>query len=1196
MNAFHLPLTAIILIVLTGLEMFCFLQATDSPGSITGNQQATVLEIENRVETLSFGGASWLKTRLNQNLRMADRLRTGFKSRATLRLSNQGVLRVRPLTTLEIQAPEDVTQPKSTLNLQSGAAYFFNRDSPSETTFRTPQASAAIRGTEFNIEVDENGRTVVTMFDGEVDLSNDQGSVSLMSGEQGIAEPGQPPRKTAVIDAINIIQWSLYYPGVLDVSELGLSSANEPSLKKSLDAYIQGNLLQALALYPTNRTEVSGSELVYAAALDLSVGEVDSAETRLKEAQSLDTENAHFANALREVIAAVKFQTWTRSGPPATATEWMAASYYQQSRSNLPEALNAARQAGEASSEFGFAWARIAELEFSFGRVPEAELALDKALALSPQNAAALSLKGFLLLANGKTSEAMQWFDRAIAGDGAMGNGWLGRGLSQIRRGEIEAGRKDIQTAGVLEPNRAILRSYLGKSFQQERDLARARKEFEYARKIDPNDPTVWLYSALVNWEQNRVNTALRHLEKSQELNDNRSVFRSQLLLDRDRAVRGANLAAIYRDANMPEVSLREAAKVVSADFANYSGHLFLASSYAQQSSSLGNNLRFETATLSELLLANLLAPPESGLLSQSVSQQEYSRLFEQERLGFYSGTEYTTEGSWRQSASQFGLFGGSSYALDYFYDSRKGQQPNGRFQRHNVSGAIKQRLTPQDEIFLQAVYSSTKAGDLAQHYDPLQSQTDRLTREQQEPTVLAGYHHQWSPGNHTLFLAGRILDNLEFSDGSYQEQLYLKDSTGQVIGVPKPGSPRATPFPVPPEAPLQLQSRAEIYTVELEQIWQGNRHNIIVGSRYQTGTFGTSASLGSSSRTRIGNALNYLPNIPFPVFFSNPATEQDFDLEMERFASYGYVDWRIFDPLTLTAGLTYDHLAFPVNHLIAPLSNREDSNDQVSPKFGIMYTPWRDTTMRAAWTRSLGGVSFDQSVRLEPSQVSGFNQAFRSLIPESVAGSAPNAEFETRTLSLDHRFPTDTYVGIGGEWLLSTVNRTLGVFESVTGTPQTSSTIQNLDYDEQTVLITLNQLIGDYWSAGVAYRVSEADLTSGFPEIPETVSSASSVQQNSTLHQTRFSLNLNTPSGFFALADTMWMQQSNSGQNANATPDDSFWQHNIYFGYRLPRRLAEIRIGLLNLSDQDYRLNPLNLHAEFPRGRMVAVNLKMNF
>ncbi len=59
---------------------------------------------------------------------------------------------------------------------------------------------------------------------------------------------------------------------------------------------------------------------------------------------------------------------------------------------------------------------------------------------------------------------------------------------------------------------------------------------------------------------------------------------------------------------------------------------------------------------------------------------------------------------------------------------------------------------------------------------------------------------------------------------------------------------------------------------------------------------------------------------------------------------------------------------------------------------------------------------------------------------------------------------------------------------------------------------------------------------------------------------------------------------------------DEDFWQHNVYLGYRLPRRKAEVRLGFLNLFDRDYRLNPLNLHAELPRERMMAVNLRLNF
>src|SRR5262249_45220262 len=155
----------------------------------------------------------------------------------------------------------------------------------------------------------------------------------------------------------------------------------------------------------------------------------------------------------------------------------------------------------------------------------------------------------------------------------------------------------------------AVLRSYLGKAFADAWDDARASKELKIARGLDPNDPTSWLYSALLKQQQNRINEAVDDLEASQERNDNRSLFRSRLLLDEDRAVRSANLVSIYRDVGMFDYSIREASRAVTADYANYSAHLFLANSYNELRDPNLINLRYETATFSEYLVANLLAP-----------------------------------------------------------------------------------------------------------------------------------------------------------------------------------------------------------------------------------------------------------------------------------------------------------------------------------------------------------------------------------------------------------------------------------------------------------------------------------------------------------------------------------------------------------------------------------------------------------
>src|SRR5439155_25335629 len=146
-----------------------------------------------------------------------------------------------------------------------------------------------------------------------------------------------------------------------------------------------------------------------------------------------------------------------------------------------------------------------------------------------------------------------------LAVDSALGNGWLGRGLCRIRRGDVTGGREDLLLAAALEPQRAGLRSYLGKAYANDGNYPQAAKELQLAKSLDPQDPTAWLYSALLNQQNNRINEAIRDLEKSEEMNDDRRIYRSQLLLDQDRAVRSVNLAAMYQEAGMFDVALREA-------------------------------------------------------------------------------------------------------------------------------------------------------------------------------------------------------------------------------------------------------------------------------------------------------------------------------------------------------------------------------------------------------------------------------------------------------------------------------------------------------------------------------------------------------------------------------------------------------------------------------------------------------------
>ena len=110
---------------------------------------------------------------------------------------------------------------------------------------------------------------------------------------------------------------------------------------------------------------------------------------------------------------------------------------------------------------------------------------------------------------------------------------------------------------------------------------------------------------------------------------------------------------------------------------------------------------------------------------------------------------------------------------------------------------------------------------------------------------------------------------------------------------------------------------------------------------------------------------------------------------------------------MSLTGGISYDRLSYPTDYRNPPILDSESSRSRVSPKAGFIWNPMGKLTFRGAYTRSLGGVSFDESVQLEPNQVAGFNQVFRSIISESVVGSVAAPTFENAGLLVENKFGT---------------------------------------------------------------------------------------------------------------------------------------------------------------------------------------------
>lgn len=1191
---------------------------------------ATVLTVEGEVQTAAGGGSNWTKAVQQQSLAVGDRIRTRQRGRATVALTGLYTLRMDKFTTVEI-TPGLVDAKKPTLNLGSGAAFVFSRERAGEIDVKMPAANAALRGTQLLARVLPDGKSFIQVLEGSVEMSNSKGRLTLASGEAGEAVPGQAPRRTAVIEARNLLQWALYYPAVIDPQDLHLDKATSGMLAKSLATYQRGNLLAAVDALP-QRVPANADGRLYQAAVLLAVGRLD--ETRGLLAKLPPGMSGK--RALERMIAAV-FRQQAAEWPPAginTASEAIAESYYLQAWARLEPARQAALRATELAPHNGFAWTRVAELEFAVGRTRQARAAIEKGLEFTPENAHSHALRGFILSAGNRIGEAQAAFATAVRLDGGFGNGWLGLGLTKIKQGRLDEGRLDLQTAATVEPTSSFFHSYLGKAMSRDGRKLEAAKDLALAAALDPNDPTPPLYSAIENQRNNRPNAAIADLEKSIALNDNRRIYRSEFLLDQDLAVRNANLARIYQNAGLSDVAVREATRAVENDYTNASAHLFLANAFDALRDPDRVQLRQETPWFNELLMANLLSPVGGGPLSQFVSQQEYSKLLEADGLGGSLTTEWRSSSELRTSASLFGTHGNVSYGLDAYYRNDDGDRLNSDMEIQEIYGQLKWQASPDDIVYFLGKWATQKNGDNFSTYDNQPLERAARFEENQEPgLLLGGWNHRWTPGSNTLLLLGRLAASQDLTNPLSSQLLVSRTTDGMRPGFihtnafgfdvyTDPALRFADPAPVTPgtngsvvysqdlltgiasylgsgalegvgSKGFDFATRREwqIYLAEIQHIQQLEQHTLLLGGRWQEGRIETDTLLLTAPSPLYG-------------YFSDPAAKQHVESDFRRTGLYVYDYWKVLPSLTLIGGVSWDRVEHPDNFRNPPVNALQRTDEEFSGKLGFTWTPSPWFSLRGAAAQGLGGLSFDESVRLEPSQVAGFGQAHRTLISESLAGSVEAPVYQLCGLAAEGKLSAHTWWGVSAGVTDQEVDRTMGIFtgyDSGAFGPDTpvyfpDGMPQRLDYREQTLSLTLNQLLGDEFAVGAGYRVTRSRLRTEFPALSGLP--GADVTDEATLHEIRLYGDWNSPAGWFAHLESNWFRQQLDDDPAGGAsrPGDDFAQVNAWVGYRFASGLCELRAGVLNLGDADYHLSPLNPYPDLARDRTFFLLCRMSF
>jgi len=148
----------------------------------------------------------------DQYLATGDKLNTGDFGLLAILFDDETEIRVQRKTELEITYASSINEKRvNRLRLNLGAIWArFRRDSNNrEITFETPAAIAAIRGTDWHIDVDEKKLTTLVVLDGNVDFFNQFGRLQVNAGEIAIAELGKAPTKRRIIQPKDQPYWVL---------------------------------------------------------------------------------------------------------------------------------------------------------------------------------------------------------------------------------------------------------------------------------------------------------------------------------------------------------------------------------------------------------------------------------------------------------------------------------------------------------------------------------------------------------------------------------------------------------------------------------------------------------------------------------------------------------------------------------------------------------------------------------------------------------------------------------------------------------------------------------------------------------------------------------------------------------------------------------------------------------------------------
>jgi len=929
--------------------------------------------------------------------------------------------------------------------------------------------------------------TEVTVYEGTVVARNDSGSIDLTANQTGKADAGQSPVRIVVAHPRDAVAWALYYPPLPAQQDQAGKLAHQ-----TIGAIVKNDIERA----------------------------------------------ATFAE---QAIAA----------NPQSAAAFMAQSYVDQAKFDIPSALTHSRKAAELAPQDAITQARLAEVLLMTGDTKTAKATATDAVQLDPSLAHTQTVLGFSSLRAVNLGDAESAFKQAIQLDSAAPLPRLGLGLVKIRRGDLKAGRADIETAALLDPNNALLRSYMGKAYYEEKRSELASEQFAMAKDLDPNDPTAWFYDSILLQSENRPVKALQAQQKAIALNDNRGVYRSRQLLDKDNAARDVALGRIYNDLSFEQLASLQATNALAQDPGNHSAHRLLADSYA-------GITNLDAARQSELLQSKLTQPlnldplqpqlgnANLGLLDGNgpgdLSYNEYNPLFTRNGMALQLDAATAENNTWSEDVIIAGLFNKFAFSLGQYHTESDGFRPNADYEQDIVNAFAQFAFSEDTSFQIEVSKDEEEKGDVTQRLLPELTNIPTLRINNEISTLRVGLNHALTRNT-----------NLQLSVIRREQDISNIDSL--------------------PGLRIIFDTDKDIDLYDAQLGGKLNNYFWLAGLSYNK----------EDAKTLVELDFSPAPCPPFLASCITPVTEKESQARL-----YGYFYYHPNNSLSVTSGLT----------LLTEDDDSDTKTEKAYPKLGLRWQPKEGNELRlAAFRNRTAVINSSQYETLEPTQIAGFNQIYDNL---DLTDSWNYGAAYNHTLSKN--------LFAGANYFYRDLTSLLFLTDLSVFPPSQSE--QELKYNDTTTGLWLNWTLNNAWSLGIDYSYNNYDLEKSISAANTNILSSDGVLELKT-HKLPLSVSYFHPSGFSTeLTTTYYDQEGKFIDTTGMTTQDGKdrgWVTDLALNYRFPKRLGSVSVGVKNLFDTDLLFEDRNSYdsanaaltaspSEFSEERLFFGKISINF